>query len=139
MPIEFQGLDEVISALDKIANPLGIEQALKDACFLVEGEARKNAPKQDGTLRNSITSKVEGLIGTVYSPLEYAPYVEYGTGLFSVHPSGGRTDVPWVYKDEKTGEFIATSGQKPQPYMFPALNDNREEILRIIKGGITNK
>lgn len=139
MPIEFQGLENLIEALDKIANPTGIEQALKDACFLVEGEARKKAPKKDGALRNSITSRIEGLSGIVYTPLEYAPYVEYGTGLFSEHPSGGRTDVPWIYKDEKTGEFHATSGRKPEPYMYPALNDNREEIIRIIREGITKK
>ena len=139
MPIEFQGLENLIEALDKIANPTGIEQALKDACFLVEGEARKNAPKQDGTLRNSITSRIEGLSGIVYTPLEYAPYVEYGTGLFSVHPAGGRKNVPWIYQDEKTGEWIATKGQHPHPYMYPALNDNREDILRIIREGITKK
>lgn len=139
MAIEFKGLDNLLDALDKIANPTGIEQALSDACFLVEGEAKKLAPKVDGNLRRSITSKVEGLTGIVFTPLEYAPYVEYGTGLFSIHPSGGRKNVPWVYKDEKTGEFIATKGQHPQPYMYPALNDNREEILRIIREGITKK
>ena len=139
MAVEFQGLNEVIEALDKIANPLGIEAALQEACMLVEREAKIKAPKQDGTLRNSITSTVEGLVGTVYTPLEYAPYVEYGTGLFSVHPMGGRKAVPWVYKDEKTGEFIATSGQHPQPYMFPALEENREEIIRIIRESITKK
>lgn len=139
MAIEFKGLDDVIAALDKIANPTGIEAALSDACMLVEREAKIKAPKKDGELRRSITSKVEGLTGTVFTPLEYAPYVEYGTGLFSIHPMGGRRDVPWVYKDEKTGEFIATKGQHPQPYMYPALNDNREEILRIIREGITKK
>lgn len=137
MAVEFQGLNEVIEALDKISNPLGIEAALQEACVLVEREAKIKAPK--GNLRNSITSNVEGLVGTVFTPLEYAPYVEYGTGLFSIHEMGGRTDVPWVYKDEKTGEFRSTKGQHPQPYMFPALNENREEILRIIREGITKK
>ena len=138
--IQFQGLDAVIDALDKIKNPLGIEQALKDACVLVEREAKIKAPKVDGALRNSITSKVEGLSGVVFSPLEYAPYVEYGTGLFSVHPNGGRTwDLPWKYQDEKTGEWHMSKGQHPQPYMFPALNENREEIIRIIREGITKK
>lgn len=139
MPIVLEGLDEVFDTLDSIANPTGIEEALETACMLVEREARINAPKETGELRRSITSKVEGFTGTVFSPLEYAPYVEYGTGLFSQHPAGGRKDVPWLYRDERTGEYFYTSGQHPQPYMMPALNDNREEIIRIIREGITKK
>ena len=139
MGVVFEGLDEVFDTLDTIANPLGIEAALHKACMLVEREARTNAPKETGELRRSITSKVEGLTGTVFSPLEYAPYVEYGTGLFSSHPMGGRKNVPWLYRDERTGEYFYTSGQHPQPYMIPALNDNREEIIRIIREGITKK
>ena len=61
--------------------------------------------------------------------------VEFGTGLFA--ESGGRTDVPWAYKDEETGELIFTSGQKPQPYMRPAIDNNREKIVRMIKEGFS--
>lgn len=64
--------------------------------------------------------------------------VEYGTGI---HAEGGngRKDVPWAYKDEKTGELIWTKGQEPQPYMRPALYDNKQAILAILKEGITKK
>lgn len=61
--------------------------------------------------------------------------VEYGTGLFA--ESGGRKDVPWWYKDD-AGEWHKTSGQHPQPYMRPALNESREEIIRILKEAVTN-
>lgn len=60
--------------------------------------------------------------------------IEYGTGLFA--EQGGRTDTPWTYKDDK-GEWHTTSGQAPQPFMRPALDENREQIIRIIKEGIT--
>lgn len=92
-----------------------------------------------GALRRSITSKVEvngdNVTGVVYTPLEYAPYVEYGTGLFA--EEGGRKDVPWHYQDDK-GNWHTTSGQKPQPFMRPALDENREEIKRLIKEGMSN-
>ena len=136
--IEFKGLDEIVERFEDIADVSGIEAALKKACFLVEREAKIKAPKVDGDLRRSITSRIEGTEGIVYSPLEYAPYVEYGTGLFSEHPKGGRKDVPWVYQDEKTKEFIRTYGQHAQPYLHPALDENREEILRILREGMKN-
>lgn len=136
MPIKFDGLEGILERLDGLADPEKFTKAMEKCCLLVESEAVKKAPKVDGILRQSITSGIsaDGLTGTVYSPLEYAPYVEYGTGLFATGTGGGRTDVPWIYQDEKTGEFIATSGQKPQPYMRPALDENRENIVKILGG-----
>lgn len=130
---KIEGLDEVLSGLDSLIDPQKIAQALGKACALVEGEAKKKAPKDNGELRRSITSKVEGNQGIVFTPLEYAPYVEYGTGLFA--EESGRRDVPWVYQDDK-GEWHSTNGQKPQPFMRPALDENREEIIKIVKEGI---
>ena len=133
MSIEFRGLEELIDSLEKLEDTTNVEAALGTACALVEAAAKQKAPKGNGDLRRSITSKVENMEGVVYTPLEYAPYVEYGTGLFA--ENGGRTDVPWSYQDDK-GEWHTTSGMPPQPYMRPALNENREQILRLIKEGL---
>ena len=139
MDIRLEGIDEVLEAFDKMADEGELKQALGKACALVERDAKKNAPKGTGELRRSITSEIQNsgdeIRGVVYTPLEYAPYVEFGTGLFA--ESGGRKDVPWCYQDDE-GEWHSTSGMKPQPYMRPALNDNREQILRILKGVISD-
>jgi HK97 gp10 family phage protein len=132
--IRFDGLDDVMSSIDSLASTEKVQAALGKACALVERSAKQKAPKGIGELRRTITSKVEGLQGIVFSPLEYAPYVEYGTGLFA--EEGGRTDVPWNYQDDE-GNWHTTSGQKPQPFMRPALDENRQEILRILKEGLT--
>ena len=121
--------------LEEPVNPQKLEQALTNACLLVERAAKEKAPKGNGELRRSIASKVENGEGFVYTPLEYAPYVEYGTGLFA--EDGGRTDVPWHYQDDQ-GEWHTTSGMKPQPFMRPALDENREEIMRILREGLLN-
>lgn len=138
MSIKMNGLEDILDSLDSMANMKNIEGALSKACMLVERSAKQKAPKGNGELRRSITSRVENsgeeMVGVVYTPLEYAPYVEYGTGLFA--EDGGRTDVPWNYKDDE-GKWHSTSGMKPQPYMRPALNENRETILRYIKEGLT--
>ena len=135
MSIELEGLDEVLNSLGKLADTTNLEGALGKACAIVEASAKKKAPKDSGNLRRSITSKVENNEGVIFTPLFYAPYVEYGTGLFA--ESDGRTDVPWNYQDDK-GNWHSTSGMKPQPFMRPALYENREEILRILKEGLTN-
>lgn len=134
MSIKLEGIDEILKLLEEKGNK-DISESLGKACALVEAAAIQNAPKGTGELRRSIRSKVDGNTGVIYTPLEYAPYLEYGTGLFA--ENGGRTDVPWRYQDDK-GEWHTTSGMKPQPYMRPALNQNRERILEILKEGIIN-
>ena len=135
--IEIEGLEGLEDIIRDIVDTDKMVAAMGKACALVEKEAKSNAPKDTGALRRSISSKVEvegkEVIGTVFTPLEYAPYIEYGTGLFA--ESGGRKDVPWNYQDDE-GNWHSTSGMKPQPYMRPALNENKEEILRIIKEGL---
>ena len=137
--INLEGIDNLLDRLEQLTDVMELTQAMGKACALVEASAKRAAPKDTGELRRSITSKVEErngeITGIVFTPLEYAPYVEYGTGLFA--ESGGRSDVPWCYQDDK-GEWHTTSGQKPHPFMRPALNENREQIIRMIKEGITN-
>lgn len=137
MSITIRGLEEVRESLDFL-DTAKLSAAIGKACALVERSAKQKAPKDTGALARSITSKVEAATGgevqgVVFTALEYAPYVEYGTGLFA--EEGGRADVPWSYQDDK-GEWHSTSGQKPQPFMRPALDENRAEITRIIKEGL---
>ena len=132
--IKFEGLDEVLYKLNKISSDANIEEALGTCCAVVEKSAKQKAPKDTGALRRSITSKVEGNQGIIVTPLEYAPYVEYGTGLFA--ESGGRKDVPWNYQDDE-GKWHSTSGQKPQPFMRPALEENKQLIKQILKEELT--
>lgn len=130
--IRLEGLEEVLDALDELADTAKIRQTLGQACAVVERAAKQKAPKDTGALRRSITSEVTGLRGVIFTPLEYAPYVEYGTGLFA--EGQGRQDTPWNYQDDN-GEWHSTSGQHPQPFMRPALDENRANVLRILKEG----
>ena len=135
--VRLEGLENVLETLTNLVDEDTIRMGLGQACALVERSAKQKAQSfaDTGALVGSITSKVEDDTGIVYTPLEYAPYVEYGTGLFA--EEGGRKDVPWCYQDDK-GEWHTTSGQHPQPYMRPALDENREEIKRILREGLLN-
>jgi HK97 gp10 family phage protein len=140
MNIEITGLEDIFDSLDEITDVNKLIHNMGKACALVERAAKQKAPKDTGNLRRSITSEVEhtgdNVIGTVFTPLQYAPYVEYGTGLFA-EGGGGRTDVPWSYQDDK-GDWHTTSGMEPQPFMRPALDENVDKIKAIIAEGLTN-
>ncbi len=159
MAIELEGLEIVLNRLGELERTDKVEAALTKATLFLEGEAKKLAPK--GELQGSIASRTGGLRGEVYTPLEYAPYVEYGTGLFAEGKGGGRKEVPWVYVEgqpssgraktihtkESAEQAVAflrekglpaymTYGQKPQPYMRPALDNNKDAILALLGEGL---
>lgn len=75
MNVEFEGAEKLMARLDKMSDEAALKKSLETAALLVERSAREKAPKDTGALRRSITSKVEGLEGIVYTPLEYAPYI----------------------------------------------------------------
>ena len=137
MSVKVEGIDAIIEHFDKIADVRNLEKALGESCALVEASAKQKAPKDTGALRRSIESKVEvngnDVVGTVFTPLEYAPFLEFGTGLFAT--KGGRKDVPWKYQDDN-GVWHSTKGQHPQPFMKPSLDENRKKIVETLKGGI---
>ena len=136
--IKFEGLDKLIDKIEDFDDVHAMTRAMQDACNIVEGAAIDKAPKKTGALRRSIKSKVEltgnSIEGIVYSPLEYAPYQEYGTGLFAENGNGRKTG--WAYEDEKTGETIFTRGNRPHPFLRPAVNENKDKIIQIIKGAL---
>ena len=134
MSVQIEGNEELIAKLQQIAEGEKIKHNLNDACLVVERAAKEKCPVSTGELRSSISSTVEDFTGEVGTPLEYAVYVEYGTGLFA-QGGNGRRDVPWKYQDAK-GEWHSTSGQPPQPFLIPALNENREEIIEKLQEGI---
>ena len=136
MKIRFEGMEDVLEHLEAVGSTEELADAMKKAVLIVERSAKQKVPKGNGELGRSITSEVEvganEVKGIVYTPLEYAPYVEYGTGLFA-EAGNGRKDVPWSYQDDE-GEWHSTSGQHPKPFLRPALDENREQILRLLEG-----
>ena len=75
MNVEFEGAEKLMARLDKMSDEAALKKSLETATLLVERSAKQKAQKDTGALRRSITSKVEGLEGIIYTPLEYAPYI----------------------------------------------------------------
>ena len=122
--IEIDNTDAVIRACRA-----QIKKALEECGLTAERYAKEKCPVDTGNLRTSITHQMDGdnkvLIG---SNVEYAPYVELGTGKYA---DGGRK-TSWVYEDSK-GNWHMTNGQKAQPYLKPALANHTDEYAKIIR------
>lgn len=134
MGSSISGVDNLmkkLNDLDKLFQSGAIEQAVQRGCMTVQAEAKLLCPVDKGELRNSIMTKVdrtnEGVTGKVYTNKEYAPYVELGTG--SKGKSTYKGDLDITYNEQ-------WAGQPAQPYLYPALKNNEEAVLKDIKKDI---
>ncbi len=160
------GADSLIAKCRKLAGKkLGddiVKRAVHNATIkVVQADARRLVPVRDGELRTSIKTRVkingDTVIGEVYTILNYAPYVEFGTGpKGQENHSGISPEVsvtyksnPWyVHEDQinvgpyhfaKRGEFYKMYGQPAQPYLYPALKDNHERVSSNISKYVSRK
>ena len=98
-----------------------------------------------GTLRKSFKkAKITHEGFTVYTDAEFAPYVEFGTGIFSTHPAAPRKPIRpknakvlhWVGEHGEDVFAMEVKGQKPQPFLLPAGNEVIIHIQRLIAEAI---
>ena len=84
-----------------------INVALTASALVVEGQAKALVPVDTGNLRNSITHEVEKKEARVGTNVEYGPFVELGTVKMAA-----------------------------QPYLNPALEQNKNSIRKIFADAI---
>ena len=80
-----------------------------------------------GTLRNSITHAVDKDTVAIGSNVEYAPYVELGTGPHFEPPPD------WETFTSKRGSGVGRAYVKPRPYLQPAIEEHRDEYKTIME------
>lgn len=130
------GTGRLIAKLNAISvrQETAVKQAVNQSVAIVEGEAKSLAPVDTNTLRGSIKSipsKKRGneITGGVSTSTEYAPYVEFGTGVrgaSSTHPAKAKLGI----------SYGGRPGQKAQPFMYPALRQNKNKIKQLIKNAV---
>ena len=163
---ELLGADRLIAKCRRLASKKAGEDIVLRAVHnatkkVVQADAKRLAPGNNGELRNSIKTRVkmdgDKAIGEVYTNLHYAPYVEFGTGPkgqashsgISPEVSVSYRSSPWyVHEDQinvgpyhfqKIGEFYKMYGQPAQPYLYPALRDNQERVSKNISNYVRRK
>lgn len=126
-----KGLDSLLKKLDKLGGDVEkvLLKSMQNNIKMVQAEAKLLCPVDTGELRNSIQSKAEktvtGVKGTVFTNKEYAPYIEFGTGQVG-KATNTNTEVDVSYKED-------WGGIPSQPFMYPALRNNKAKVLKAIK------
>ncbi len=91
-----------------------------------------------GNLRNSITHDAvadeHSVTIAVGSAVEYAPYVELGTGVYAEDDKGRKT--PWMYQDAQ-GNWHKTSGMQPRPFLRPAVMNHVNDYKAVLQSELS--
>lgn len=135
MNIEIKGLDELRYKVAQMGADFDAanEQAAWQSAKEVQGVAKLLCQVDTGELRDSIGARIEAqansATGTVYTNKEHGPYIEFGTGQRGDQSVAHRHD--WA-------------GMEPQPFMYPALEQTRNNIVanykrRILEAAMKQK
>lgn len=148
LSIDVQGVEKLAEQAMQVPNAYEDEltDLFDDYAFEIERTAKDNLDRSgkpgvdDGRLRSSVRYVVhdafasffrEGPFFVVFSRLAYAIYVHEGTGKYAREGEGRQT--PWVYFDEKRGEFYTTEGIPPNPFLEDAFQKHKGPLLADLK------
>lgn len=121
-------LQELLQSKKIIHEMIGISAEKYAKALAPVGTPESTGKKgyRGGTLRNSITHESDEEKVVIGSNVEYAPYVELGTGpYFQVPPEWEQFDVP-------KGSGDGHSYVHPRPYLRPAILDHLSDYAKII-------
>jgi HK97 gp10 family phage protein len=147
--VTITGMDDLVKKLQQLGK---VTADLKDdavkAMTEVKFAARRHAPVNRGPLRQNINVKnlTEGdelRVGCgifAEAGINYAVYVEYGTGIYAENGMGRQT--PWVapiITDNEGQIFRWMVGVHPHPFMRPAWDEEKENVANHMKAAIIKK
>ncbi|WP_053983427.1 HK97-gp10 family putative phage morphogenesis protein [Niameybacter massiliensis] len=152
MGANINGIDQLLMKISQLGGSADrvLDKAIMKAGKLVEGDAKDLCTVDTGRLKNSIHTKLGGSMdkysykdndgnefvgglsnlgqnhtAIVGTNVEYAPYVECGTGK-----KGEASPSPPKYPGASYREDWV--GQEAQPFLWPALNQNKDNIQELI-------
>lgn len=132
------GLDAVLQKLDPKIAKQKIIKSLQAYGRKVVTDAKMRCPVDVGPLRNSIfavTDDLEELKISFTAGVDYAPYVEFGTGPFAAkYVPSLQPEWQAIAKEY----FVSGKGRMPaRPFLYPAVMNNinifNEELEKQLK------
>ncbi len=132
--ITVNGLARLQAKMSKLPDKVdeALARGVNQAIGLVEGSAKRNCPVDTGHLRGSLhvtkQATPQDASAAVGTNVEYAPYVEFGTGVRG-QSTNTNTKVNVSYSADH-------AGQVAQPYLMPALRQNKDRIEKIINKNV---
>ena len=120
--------DKIIRDFEKINDKVVklVPEMVQVTGTKIQMDAKRDVPRDTSRLHNSIKNYAEdgGLTAVIETNVEYAPYVEFGTGSMVSIPSGMNS-----YASQFRGSGIRDVNTSPQPFMMPAFERHSQRFI----------
>ena len=149
LTIRIKGVESIQKRFAKIAVSPKVREAVVQSTAMVLSTAKHYTPSpRTGALGNSIHMQVEqrgdDITGKVFAGGGHAMFVEFGTGVVgeaSNYPRAAALGLKyaqysWTYTPDGGEHFYTTKGYRARPFMYPALNQNRARIKKLIANAL---
>lgn len=143
MEYKLEGLDGLLNKLNTLGADVDkiVDNALYQGAQKIQGDAKRlikaKGAFDTGRLHGSISVEAIPNGYAIGTNVEYAPYVEYGTGLLGDPAVPHTTRKYWRYKDEN-GNWHTSHGMKARPYLRPAFNTNKKYVAKLVRSRLLN-
>jgi HK97 gp10 family phage protein len=133
-------LDNVLGKIQLLSKQMrkDVEFTINKHALRIESDAKSRCVVDSNRLRSSIKTEKFGELGRqVYTNVEYAPYVEFGTkGRVETKILGvDYSDVAIQFKKSDS----TVGGVRPRPFLFPAFETERPRIIQALKNLVNGK
>jgi HK97 gp10 family phage protein len=139
MEISFraEGLDAWINklaALQGIERNPRIDQALGRGAARMQGAVKMLTPVDTGNLRNKIfLDHVQMMVYNVETNVEYAAFVEFGTGKLGDPTVPHTSKDSWTYYSDALKRFVTTHGQEPKHMFTQGFATMHKKVVDIVR------
>ena len=132
-----EGLSDLLKkleALKGIEKDPRIDKALGRGAARIQAAVKDLTPVDTGNLRNKIFLAHEKMMEyAVTTNVEYAVFVEYGTGKLGDPTVPHTSKEHWTYYSERLQRYITTHGQKPAHMFTKGFSSAHKKAFEIVK------
>ena len=142
MEISFrvEGLQHLQRKLETIKNlerDPRVNQALGRGAAYIQAQVKLLTPVDTGNLRNKIIAQQEKFMQwVVETNVEYAIFVEFGTGKLGDPAVPHTSKESWTYYSDELKRFVTTHGQEPAAMFRDGFSQSHKQAFRIVENGI---
>jgi HK97 gp10 family phage protein len=139
MEISFrvEGLQQLRRKLETIKNlerDPRVNQALGRGAARIQAQVKLLTPKDTGNLQNKIIAQpLKFMEWAVETNVEYAIYVEFGTGKLGDPSVPHTSKESWTYYSDKLRRFVTTHGQEPASMFRTGFDLAHKQAFRIVE------
>ena len=140
MTVKIVGMDGAVLKFSRFNSSTctKVRETVLKHTLRIEANAKQIVPVKTGALMRSIDHVIynDGFSGQIGSNKSYAAMVELGTAPHIIYPKNGKVLVFEIDGEKIFTRYVNHPGTKPNAYLFPALELDREPFMKDIEDAV---